>query len=152
VRGADVSATLDLMVHDIDLARLLFKSEPASIRATRHAGSADNPDEVEAHLTFANGGTARLLASRAATERDRRMTITYAGGDVAIDFIAKNFVDGPGFGLHPDFTTRIPDPMGAATADFLAAIRGEKPVAISGADGAAAVGIAEAIDKATRQA
>lgn len=150
VRGADVSATLDLMVHDIDLARLLFACEPVSIAAKRLAGSPENPDAVEANLVFANGGTARLLASRAADERDRRMTINYEGGDVAIDFIAKSFVDGPGFGLHRDFATRIPDPMGAATADFLAAIAGEKPVAISGLDGAAAVGIAQAIDQATR--
>jgi predicted dehydrogenase len=150
VRGADVSATLDLMVHDIDLARILFRCEPISITAKRLAGSPENPDAVEANLVFANGATARLLASRAADERDRRMTITYERGDVAIDFIAKSFVDGPGFGLHPDFATRIPDPMGAATADFLAAIAGDKPVAISGVDGAAAVGIAQAIDQATR--
>jgi predicted dehydrogenase len=151
VRGADVSATLDLMVHDIDLARLLFKCEPISIQAKRVAGPPENADAVEANLVFANGGTAHLVASRAADERDRRMTITYAAGDVAIDFIAKSFVDGPQFGLFPDFATRIPDPMGAATADFLAAISGEKPVAISGEDGAAAVAIAEAIDNATRQ-
>jgi predicted dehydrogenase len=150
VRGADVSATFDLMVHDIDLARLLFACEPVTISATRLSGAADNPDAVEANLVFANGGTARFLASRAAQERDRRMAITYESGVVAIDFIAKSFDDGPGFGLHADFATRIADPMGAATADFLAAIRGERPVAISGADGAAAVGIAEAIDKATR--
>lgn len=150
VRGADVSATLDLMVHDIDLARLLFRCEPVSIEAKRLSGAPDNPDAVEANLVFANGGTARLLASRASDERDRRMTISYQGGDVAIDFIAKSFVDGPQFGLHADFATRIADPMGAATADFLAAIRGEIPVAISGKDGAAAVGIAEAIDAATR--
>ena len=150
VRGADVSATLDLMVHDIDLARLLFKCEPVSIAATRLSGTSENPDAVEANLVFANGSTARLLASRAADERDRRMTISYHSGDVTIDFIAKSFVDGPAFGLFPDFATRIPDPMGAATADFIAAIRGEKPVVISGRDGAAAVGIGEAIDKATR--
>ncbi len=152
MRGADVSATLDLMVHDIDLARLLFKCEPVFIRAKRLSGAAEKPEAVEANLTFANGGTARLVASRAADERERRMTITYAGGDVAIDFIAKSFVDGPNFGLYPDFATRIADPMGAATADFLAAIRGEIPVVISGTDGAAAVGIAEAIDAATRAA
>jgi hypothetical protein len=40
--------------------------------------------------------------------------------------------------------------MGAATADFIAAILGERPVAISAADGAAAVRIAQAIDQATR--
>ena len=150
MRGADVSATLDLMVHDIDLARLLFQCEPVSISAKRTAGTRQNPDAVEANLVFANGGTARLIASRAADERDRRMTIRYGGGDVTIDFIAKSFVDGPAFGLYPDFATRIPDPMGAATADFLAAIRGDIVVAISGEDGAAAVGIAEAIDAATR--
>ena len=150
VRGADVSATLDLMVHDIDLARLLFRCDPILITAKRTSGTAENPDAVEANVTFANGGTARLVASRAAQERDRRMTITYKDGDVAIDFMAKSFVDGPNFGLHSDFATRIPDPMGAATADFLAAIRGDIPVSISGSDGAAAVAIAQAIDEATR--
>lgn len=150
VRGADVSVTLDLMVHDIDLARLLFRSEPIAITATRLAGTAENPDAVEAVLTFEGGGEARFLASRAAEERDRRMTIGYKNGEVAIDFIAKSFKDGPNFGLHPDFATRIPDPMGAATSDFVAAILGERSVAISSADGAAAVRIAEAIDKATR--
>jgi predicted dehydrogenase len=150
VRGGDVSATLDLMVHDIDLARVLFKSEPTSITAKRIAGLEENPDAVEAHLTFANGSTAHLIASRAADERDRRMTLGYEKGEVSIDFIAKTFVDGPAFGLHPDFATRIADPMAAATADFLLAIAGEKPVAITGEDGAAAVKIAEAIDHATR--
>jgi predicted dehydrogenase len=78
------------------------------------------------------------------------MTIGYSEGEVTIDFIAKSFDDGPNFGLHPDFATRIPDPMGAATADFISAILGERTVAISAADGAAAVRIAEAIDQATR--
>jgi len=150
IRGADVSVTLDLMVHDIDLARLLFRSEPVAIKATRLAGKPENPDAVEAFLTFEGGGQAHFLASRAAEERDRRMTIGYVEGDVAIDFIAKSFRDGPDFGLHPDFATRIPDPMGAATADFIAAILGERPVAVSAADGAAAVRIAEGIDQATR--
>lgn len=150
VRGADVSATLDLMVHDIDLARLLFRCEPVTIVAERLSGTAENPDAVEANLVFENGGTARFVASRAADERDRRMTISYEGGNVAIDFIAKSFVDGPRFGLFPDFATRIADPMAAATSDFLAAIRGDIAVAISGEDGAAAVGIAQAIDAATR--
>lgn len=150
VRGADVSVTLDLMVHDIDLARLLFKSEPVAIQAKRHAGDIDNPDAIEAHITFANGSVAELIASRAANERQRTMSVVYQAGAVDIDFIAKTFVDGPRFGLHPDFATRIADPMAAATQDFLRAIAGLTPVVISGDDGAAAVGIAQAIDAATR--
>ena len=149
IRGADVSVTLDLMVHDIDLARLLFRAAPISIKASRLAGEPDNPDAVEAVVTFEGGGEARFLASRAAEELDRRMTIGYKTGEVAIDFIAKSFSDGPNFGLHHDFASRIPDPMGAAAVDFIAAIFGERPVAISAADGVAAVRIAEAIDQAT---
>jgi predicted dehydrogenase len=151
VRGADVSATLDLMVHDIDLARLIFRCDPVSIQAKRLAGEAHNPDAVEAHLTFANGSTARLLASRAADERDRRMSLAYQNGLVEIDFIAKTFVDAPSHGLHSDFATRIADPMAAATDDFLLSILSGAPVRITGEDGAAAVGIAEAIDAATRE-
>lgn len=150
VRGADVSATLDLMVHDLDLARLLFRAEPISIQAKRLAGTPENPDAMEALLAFPGGATARFVASRAAEERDRRMAIDYAEGRVAIDFVARTFVDGPGFGLHKDFAERIKDPMAAATADFLAAIRGERPVAIPARDGAAAVALAEAIDAASR--
>lgn len=150
VRGADVSVTLDLMVHDIDLARLLFRAEPVAVTATRLAGPADKPDAVEAVLQFPGGASARFVASRAAEERDRRMTIDYATGTVAVDFIARTLEDGPGFGLHPDFASKIVDPMAAATADFLAAIRGERPVAISARDGAAAVRLAEQIDAATR--
>jgi predicted dehydrogenase len=150
VRGADVSATLDLMVHDIDLARVLFKCEPVHIEAKHIAGDPLNPDAIDASLRFANGATAHLVASRAASERDRRMSLVYDGGNVEIDFIAKTFVDGPSLGLHADFATRIADPMAAATDDFLAAINGQIDVAITGDDGAAAVKIAEAIDHAAR--
>ncbi|MEN9856256.1 MAG: hypothetical protein RL186_1788 [Pseudomonadota bacterium] len=147
-RGADVSVTFDLMVHDIDLARLVFGSEPVSVRAKLLAGSKDKADAMEAELVFACGGTAHLVASRAAQARDRHMRLIYDSGEVAVDFIAKTFKDGPNFGLHADFATRIPDAMAAATHDFLAAIRGEIPVTISGPDGAAAVKIAQAIDQA----
>ncbi|GIU66821.1 Gfo/Idh/MocA family protein [Candidatus Phycosocius spiralis] len=149
-RGADVSVTLDLMIHDIDVARLLFRSEPMDIRAQRLVGRPENPDTVEAVLTFKGGGQARFLASRVAEERDRRMMIGYHKGVVEIDFIAKRFKDEPSFGLYSDFASRIPDPMDAATTDFIAAILNERQVSISGLDGAAAVRIAEAIDHATR--
>jgi predicted dehydrogenase len=57
--------------------------------------------------------------------------------------------DGAGLGLRADFAERMPDAMGKATADFIAAIRGERAVTVTGADGAAAVALAEAIDQAS---
>jgi hypothetical protein len=91
-----------------------------------------------------------FVASRATAERKRRMAITYKCGGISIDFITKNFVDDPNFGLLVDFTERIPDAMSAATSDFVAAIFDERPVAISAEDGAAEVHIAEATDTASR--
>lgn len=150
-RGTDVSITLDLMVHDLDLARQLFKADPVEIAATHLAGERGRADAIEARLTYAGGRKARFVASRVAELRNRTMQVGYKAGTLDIDFIAKTFKDGAGLGLHADFAQRMPDSMAAATADFLAAIRGEKPVRITGADGAAAVALAEAIDLASQR-
>lgn len=149
-RGADVSATLDLMVHDIDLASLLFKSEPRTITSKRLSGTPENPDAIEAHVVFENGGEANFIASRASQTRDRRMRIEYGGGNVEIDFFQKSFENTSPHTLRADYLELIPDAMQAATNDFVSAILGEKPVQISGLDGAKAVKIANAIDAASQ--
>jgi predicted dehydrogenase len=146
-RGTDVSVTLDLMVHDLDLVRRLFRAEPVSVSARHLAGELGCADAIEADLVFPGGRRATLVASRVAELRRRTMSVDYKAGRLDIDFVARSFKDGAGLGLHADFAERMPDAMAAATADFLAAIRGEKPVAISGADGAAAVALAEKIDQ-----
>jgi predicted dehydrogenase len=146
-RGSDVSATLDLMVHDLDLVTLLMGELPVTITAQLLSGPPETPDAVSALLDYSHG-TVHLVASRASATRERRMRLEYDTGVVDIDFMAKQFSDTACLDLHADFATRIADPMGAATADFLAAIRGERAVAIPARDGATAVGLAEAIDRA----
>jgi hypothetical protein len=68
--------TIDLRVHDINPARLLLNSGPTSIGIKRLAGRPINPYVTEVFLIFADGGEARLVASRAAAERKRRTVIT----------------------------------------------------------------------------
>lgn len=147
-RGADVSATFDLMVHDIDLAGLLFRSEPESIKSDCLAGPINRPDAIIAEITYKNGGKAKLMASRAADERKRTTLIEYENGKIEIDYIARTFNDTTGFGLHQDFAERIKDPMQQATSDFISAILGEMPVQVSGIDAAKAVKIARLVDDA----
>ena len=147
VRGTDVSATLDLMVHDIDLAYLLFKSEPKSISSKLLAGYKNKPDAIEARILYENGSNAIFVASRASEERDRKTKIIYQSGVVEIDYIARTFADTTNFGLHKDFAERIKDPMQQATSDFISAILGEIPVQIPARAGEHAVIIAEKIDK-----
>lgn len=146
VRGSDVSATLDLMVHDLDLASLLFKSEPKTIVSKLLAGTKENADAIEAEIIYENGAIGKFIASRAADVRDRKTKITYSTGVVEIDYIARTFNDSTGFGLYEDFAERIKDPMQAALSDFVSAILGEITVAIPARDGEKAVIIANAID------
>lgn len=149
-RGSDVSATLDLMVHDIDLAQILFKSPVKTIKAKRLSGSIYNPDAIESEIIYENGARAEFIASRAADIRDRGTIIEYASGKVEIDYINKTFTDNTGFNLNADFADRIKDPMLQANLDFTASILDGAPVFIKGEEGLLAAKIANAIDDATR--
>jgi hypothetical protein len=143
VRNLDVSVTLDLMIHDIDLALALAGTRPDEIKAEMIADRNGLADHVRTTLHFPGGVTAELESSRVAEARDRIMTIAYDGGaEVAVDFIARTFDNPAGLPLDPDFqrTPSAQDSLGANVAAFLAAVRGEsESCAADGAAGLAAL-------------
>jgi predicted dehydrogenase len=150
-RGADVSVTLDLMTHDLDLVRLLAgRAEVSSLAAKGERTKTDSIDRVEARLGFANDVDAHLLASRLHTGRERVMKVEYEHGVVEIDFVAKTFSNTTRFALDPNFADapKAKDSLGAGVQAFLAAVRGEGPPAVSGADGRESLALALAIDAA----
>jgi len=122
-RSQDVSAVLDLMVHDIDLALALSAARP-----TRAAGSG-GWDVTCADVAFDDGFTARFDVSRQAPERRRTMRVVFPSGEVEIDFVARTFRNTTPFALNPDFaeTPAAKDPLGASVESFLQAVRGEAP-------------------------
>ena len=61
-RNRDVSATLDLMVHDIDLALSLAKGEPVTVEAE------GDDDAAKAEITFDSGLVANFEVSRIARQ------------------------------------------------------------------------------------
>ncbi len=126
-RSADVSVTLDLMVHDIDLALRLMGEAPKRVSARgRAAQGHKSADEVTALIAFAHGGV-RLDASRIAPERKRTMMLRYESGDVEIDFIARSFVNKADVALNKDFaeTPAGRDPLGANVTRFIDAVTGD---------------------------
>lgn len=151
-RNLDVSVTLDLMIHDIDLALALAGARPLKIEAELLADRAGLADHVRCALHFDGCVIARLESSRVAEGRDRQMTVDYQGGArVAVDFIAKTFDNPQGLPLDPDFaeTPLAQDSLGANVAAFLAAVRGEASgPAADGPAGLAALETALAIDEA----
>lgn len=145
-RGLDVSVTLDLMIHDLDLIAMVFGSTPLSIQAEA-TGRPGLWDSVEARLTFA-AGSATLVASRVAPERRRTMRAEFATGAVQIDFLTRTMRNASGLSLNENFADLAPDPLGMSVDAFLSAARGLSSCAAPGEAGAAAVRLAAAIDQA----
>ncbi|PWE17097.1 gfo/Idh/MocA family oxidoreductase [Marinicauda salina] len=152
-RNLDVSVTLDLMIHDIDLVLALAGGAPERVEAEMFEARAGLPDHVRTRLTFPGGMVAELEASRVAEARDRIMDLDYeTGARVEVDFLARTFEITDGLKLDPDFADRpaAKDSLGANVAAFLDAVLDPKAetVAATGADGLMALETALAIDAA----
>lgn len=144
-RGEDVSVVLDMMVHDLDLAVWLSGAEPLAVEAEGDA------DTVTADVTFADGLGAVFDASRTADARERRLSVVYPSGEVAIDFLARSVRNTTPFALDLGFadTPAGRDPLGASLAAFVAAVRGEAPRPLAtGAEALAALDLALAVEQA----
>ncbi|HKP78457.1 MAG TPA: Gfo/Idh/MocA family oxidoreductase [Phenylobacterium sp.] len=154
-RSRDVSAVLDLMVHDIDLCLAIAAAEPVTAEA-EGARSPDGVwDQVRAEVSFDSGFSAVLDVSRLAGTRKRTMRIVYPSGEVEVDFMARTFRNTTPFALNPDFadTPAASDPLGASVEGFLQAVRGEAPRPIVTAEEAiAALDLAVAVEQALEDA
>jgi predicted dehydrogenase len=135
-RSQDVSAILDLMVHDLDLALSLSDAEPAAAEGEGRLGPGGSWDTARAEVAFADGFTALFDVSRAAEARRRTMRVVFPSGEVEIDFLARTFRNTTPFPLNPDFadTPAARDPLGASVESFLHAVRGEAPRPVVTAD------------------
>lgn len=121
-RGDDVSAVLDLMIHDLDLVHTLVQSQVIEVTARGTTQYGPHADEVAAEVTFANGTVAYLDTSRIADSRKRGFRAVYADGVVEIDFLTREIVNTT---PRPLAELDMGDPLGDAVASFVAAVRGE---------------------------
>ncbi len=147
-RGTDVSVTLDLMTHDLDMALWLMGRKPDSIRGESMRVYSQMPDAARACLVFDGACKVRLEASRCEPEFHRIMDITYPSGTVRIDFGKKALTDNTGFGFNKDFAAHplALDSLGAATSAFASSVLDGTPNAVPGEAGRAALEMALKID------
>lgn len=149
-RCLDVSVTLDLMIHDLDLAIALAGGAVTSVEGMVDDGRFGTPDVAKAKLVFDNGSVAELEASRVHHERDRKMRVEYETGVLEIDFVAKTFENSTPYDLNPDFADdpAAKDSLGANVNAFIASVLDGEPVAVPGIAGLRALDAARAIDGA----
>jgi len=154
-RGQDVSAVLDLMIHDIDLLLAVAGSDPVTAEGEGRLGPNGVWDQARAEITFEGGLTALLDVSRLAPDRRRTMRIVYPSGEVAVDFIARTFRNTTPFRLNADFAVSpaATDPLGASLDGFLRAVRGEaaRPI-VTASEAIAALDLALAVEQALENA
>ncbi|HEX5104623.1 MAG TPA: Gfo/Idh/MocA family oxidoreductase [Pirellulaceae bacterium] len=173
-RSTDIGVVLDLMIHDIDAILALVREDVTAVEALGAAVIGPNEDWAQARLTFAGGCVANLTASRVAWQPQRSMHIVCRDCMAAIDFgsrtaklmrpstaVLAGELDVNALSaeerarvkahLFSDYLPLIDLPAAESNAllqeqrEFVAAIRGERPVRVTGVDGRRALDVAERI-------
>ena len=147
-RGTDVSVTLDLMIHDMDMVLWLMDEDAQQVKGHSVTVRSYTADAALAHMKFPSGGTVRLSASRVEPASERVMTLSYPSGSVTIDFNAKTLTQTAGFDLNVNFgdTPLARDSLGAATDSFVSAVLDGTPIEITGGHGLRALDAALKVD------
>ena len=152
-RGADVNVVLDLMIHDLDVILSLVGAKPVNVSAVGIPVLTDDVDIANARIEFANSAIANVTASRVSTSAQRRFRVFQASQYVAIDFGSgdvRRVTRRPGgadqSALEEEtWSLEKGDALLAETKAFVAAIRNDTPCEVSGADGVAALKLAEQV-------
>jgi predicted dehydrogenase len=165
MRGADVAVVLDLMIHDIDLVLTLVGDDASAVDAVGVPVLTPFVDIANARLGFRGGAIANITASRVSRERLRKIRIFQQSGYLSLDLaagtgefyrlkadaagaaMAAMAQPGEAFSLE-SFVERIPleapegEPLRMEMESFVAALRGESDVVVSGEAGRRALAVA----------
>ncbi|HUO51740.1 MAG TPA: Gfo/Idh/MocA family oxidoreductase [Gemmatimonadaceae bacterium] len=160
-RGSDVPVVLDLMIHDIDLARTVVRGgRVTELTAAGIPVITPEVDIANARLTFDTGAVANITASRVSRDRFRKLRVFQRSGYISLDlgsgdgvfYRIKKGLDMAELAASPrkleDFMERItlkaPDgePLKLEFESFVAAVQGKQPVAVSGEEGRDALAVA----------
>jgi predicted dehydrogenase len=173
-RSTDIGVVLDLMIHDIDVVLSLVGDDVVGVQALGAAVFGPNEDWAQARLQFAGGCVANLSASRVAIEpqrwmnvvsHDRFLTIDFAtrkaqlmrpseavlAGEVDVNNLAADQKTHLKEHLFEEYLPIEQLPVVETNAlleeqkQFVAAIRGQASVSVSGRDGRRALDVAERI-------
>lgn len=147
-RSLDVDVVHDLMVHDLDLALWLGGGEVVEIRALGVPMRTAGVDIADARIELSSGCVAQLVASRVSRERSRTLRVMAPGVYYRLDLAkpsAERVLWGEGELDGEPMVLPQRDALGAMHDAFVAAVRGEAPFPVSGAEGLAAVALADQV-------
>ena len=144
-RGTDVDVVLDLMIHDIDLALGLARSEVVAVSASGFRVLTQDIDIANARIEFATGCVANLSASRVSQAPVRKLRVFQPGLYVSADLQGGRlrYVRQSNGALdETEEVHETGDALAAQAREFVAAARSLSPVQVSGEDGRQALALA----------
>jgi predicted dehydrogenase len=87
---ASTDVVLDLMIHDLDLARALAGAEAETVQAMGRSVRSNDLDIATALIRFTNGVTATVVASRAGQSKVRRIDVTQDSDLIQADLLRQD--------------------------------------------------------------
>jgi predicted dehydrogenase len=159
-RGTDVAVVLDLMIHDLDLVNTLVGSSVQDVAAIGIPVLTPYVDIANARLTYESGAVANITASRVSRQRMRKLRIFQQSGymsldlaagtgeyfqmrgDVDLAMIAREKADLESFVNVIQLEAPEGEPLLLEFESFIAGLRGERPIAVTGRDGRNALALA----------
>ena len=144
-RIGDVGVVKDTAIHDIDLARFIFKQDPIQVYARGGRQVHKLEDHVQSILTLEDESRVAFIEANWLTPRKKReLTITGSNGVLSIRFLTQELVlEKADIVIEPIIKQR--EPLKLELQHFVECVKdGRKPL-VDAIDGLKAVAIAEAI-------
>jgi predicted dehydrogenase len=145
----------DLMIHDLDIVRSLVGSPIVDVSATTRVVRSPSADLACALLTFENGITANITASRIGQQKVRELRITQADSFVNVDLVRMDvtinrvehseFLSDSGARYRQTGVIEIPflenrgEPLALEQAEFFRAVATRTRPRVTGEDGLEAI-------------
>jgi predicted dehydrogenase len=153
-RGAEVDVILDLMIHDLDLAFSLARSEVSAVSACGFRVLTNDIDIASARIEFASGCVADLTASRVSQSVVRKFRVfqpgLYASADLQQGKL-RYVKQADGVIQEDEETHAGGDALTAQAESFILAITKNHPVAVDGAEGRRVLKLALDIGRLVRE-
>ena len=148
-RSLDVDVVLDLMIHDLDIVLALVGEMPSEVRAAGIRILSEKVDIANVRLAFPGGCIANLTASRASTEKVRKLRLFQPHEYISLDYtrqdgMAISVGENRQIGFRP-LAVEKREPLAAHFDNFLDAIESRNAPLVGGVDGLRALQVAQDI-------
>lgn len=144
----DVGIVIDLGVHDIDLIRWLGRSEIVEQQALFTRTRGEHEDIALLQFQLENGTLAQLNINWLTPFKERKISVSTAKRFIVCDMLLRTVSEysgfstdlgavGPGSGGYVSRSLNVPfgEPLRGELEAFLAAVRGDSEISVTGFDG-----------------